>query len=202
LVRSIKPDVCVEIGSARGKSACVIGLALKENGRGKLYAIDPHTSTAWNDGDSIETYDLIRDHLKQVGVDDRVEIVRSYSDEVAQRWDKPIDLLFLDGDHTYEGVKRDWERFMPHVAETGVIMFHDTAWFANDDFRRNSRGDMGVPRLVDELRREGYPVLTILRDCGVSLVQPCRGGFPLMMEVGAVGEHAQHVGDLLPRSEP
>ncbi len=36
LARSMKPQVCVEIGSARGKSACAVGLALLRNGGGKL----------------------------------------------------------------------------------------------------------------------------------------------------------------------
>jgi hypothetical protein len=39
-----------------------------------------------------------------------------------------------------------------------------------------------VPRFVDELRREGYPVITIDRDCGLSLVQSRRGGVPLVPE--------------------
>jgi hypothetical protein len=45
LVRSMKPEVCVEIGSGRGMSACYVGMALRQNGRGKLYAIDPHMPT-------------------------------------------------------------------------------------------------------------------------------------------------------------
>jgi predicted O-methyltransferase YrrM len=49
LTRSMKPEICVEIGSALGKSASYIGLALRENGRGRLYAIDPHMVTDWND---------------------------------------------------------------------------------------------------------------------------------------------------------
>ena len=53
LARSLKPNVCVEIGSARGKSACYVGMALLENGFGKLYAIDPHTVTNWNDSRSL-----------------------------------------------------------------------------------------------------------------------------------------------------
>jgi len=44
---------------------------------------------------------------------------------------------------------------------------------------RHARPDMGVPRVVDELRAEGYPVLTLDRDFGVSVVQPMRGGVPL-----------------------
>lgn len=41
--------------------------------------------------------------------------------------DKPIDFLFIDGDHTFEGVKRDWEMYSPLVREGGLIVFHDVA---------------------------------------------------------------------------
>ncbi len=39
----------------------------------------------------------------------------------------PIDFLFIDGDHTYEGVKKDFEMYSPLVKEGGVIAFHDIA---------------------------------------------------------------------------
>lgn len=39
----------------------------------------------------------------------------------------PVDLLFLDGDHTYEGVKRDWEMYSTLVRPGGMIAFHDVA---------------------------------------------------------------------------
>src|SRR5882757_7940463 len=64
LARSIKPTVCVEIGSARGKSACTVGLALRRNHGGKLYAIDPHRRTDWNDTDSADSFTLINEHLR------------------------------------------------------------------------------------------------------------------------------------------
>ena len=38
---------------------------------------------------------------------------------------KKLDLLFIDGDHTYEGVKRDWEMYSPLVRGGGVVVFHD-----------------------------------------------------------------------------
>jgi cephalosporin hydroxylase len=37
-----------------------------------------------------------------------------------------IDFLFIDGDHTYEGVKNDWEMYSPFVKKRGLICFHDT----------------------------------------------------------------------------
>jgi predicted O-methyltransferase YrrM len=38
---------------------------------------------------------------------------------------KKIDLLFIDGDHTYEGVKADFEKYLPLVKKGGLIAFHD-----------------------------------------------------------------------------
>ncbi|WP_239404649.1 class I SAM-dependent methyltransferase [Frankia sp. Cj3] len=38
---------------------------------------------------------------------------------------EPIDLLFIDGDHTYEGVRQDYEMYSPLVRPGGVIAFHD-----------------------------------------------------------------------------
>jgi predicted O-methyltransferase YrrM len=178
LARSIKPKVCVEIGSARGKSACAVGLALRRNGGGKLYAIDPHSTTNWNDTNSVDSFAVINEHLHKAGVNNFVEIVRQTSDVAAKGWNKKIDLIFIDGDHSYEGVKTDWDLFLPHLSEFGVVVFHDTLWDLRPD-TSIARADMGVPRFVDELRAAGYPVITIDQNFGVSLVQPRIGGVKL-----------------------
>lgn len=180
LVRSMKPEVCVEIGSARGRSACSIGMALKENGSGKLFAIDPHRRTDWNDDGSVDTFEIITRNLEALQLADHVEIVRRTSEEAAAGWTRPIGMIFIDGDHSYEGVKRDWDLFVPHVREFGVVVFHDTLWDIRPD-PRWTREDMGVPRFVEELRAQGYPVITVDRDFGVSMVQPAKGGVPLSL---------------------
>jgi predicted O-methyltransferase YrrM len=178
LCRSMKPKVCVEIGSARGKSACYVGTALKENGTGHLYAIDPHTKTNWNDAESVDTYEIMRDNLNKFRLQDVVTMVRKTSSETLNEWTEKIDLIFIDGDHSYEGVKADWEGFRPHLNKFGLVVFHDTLWDLRPD-PKWARSDMGVPRFVEELRQQGYPVLTIERDCGVSIVQPRINGNPL-----------------------
>ena len=133
LARSIKPKVCIEIGSARGKSACAVGLALRRNGGGRLCAIDPHSTTNRNDTNSVDSFAIINDHLQKAGVTEFVEIVRKTSGEAAKGWDKKTDLIFIDGDHSYEGVKADWELFLPHLNEFGVVVFHDTLWDLRPD---------------------------------------------------------------------
>jgi predicted O-methyltransferase YrrM len=183
VARSLKPMVAVEIGAARGKSACYVGMALKENNGGHLYSIDPHVRTDWNDTDSVETFEVMCSNLRYLRLTDVVTIVRKRSVDAVSDIPKPIDLLVIDGDHSYEGVKADWDIFVPHISAFGVVVFHDTMWnLPPNDVRR--REDMGVPNFVEELRKKGYPVLTINRDYGVSLVQVAQGGLSLEASCG------------------
>jgi predicted O-methyltransferase YrrM len=187
LARALKPSVAVEIGSARGKSACFVGRALKENGSGKLFAIDPHTRTDWNDENSVDTLEIMRGNIRALKLERHVEIIRDTSVNAAARWMLPIDMIFIDGDHSYDGVKRDWELFSPFVKRFGVVVFHDTMWDLNPD-SPYSRADMGVPAFVEELRAQGYPVTTLDRDFGVSIVQPTLQGVSLRARIDEARE--------------
>lgn len=57
----------------------------------------------------------------------------------------PFDFVFIDGDHTYNGVRADWLAYSPLVRPGGTVAFHDT--WPNFD-----RHEPGVVRWVDELR--------------------------------------------------
>ena len=57
-----------------------------------------------------------------------------------------IDFLFIDGDHTYEGVKQDYEMYSPLVKKGGYIAFHDI----NDTQRHRDR-NVYVGKLWNEL---------------------------------------------------
>jgi cephalosporin hydroxylase len=58
-----------------------------------------------------------------------------------------IDVLFIDGDHRYEGVKQDFLCFSPFVREGGLILFHDIV----EDSGRGRAWAGGVPKLWREL---------------------------------------------------
>ena len=47
-----------------------------------------------------------------------------------------IDFLFIDGDHTYEGVKKDYEMYSPLVRKGGIIAFHDITYDTDIQVRR------------------------------------------------------------------
>lgn len=61
-----------------------------------------------------------------------------------------IDFLFIDGDHSYEGVKEDFEKYSPYVKTGGSIVFHDI----NDSQRHRDRGVM-VSQFWQELKDSG-----------------------------------------------
>lgn len=60
----------------------------------------------------------------------------------------PIDLLFIDADHTYEGVRADYEMYAPLVGSGGLIAFHDIV-------EGPPEAVGGVPRFWKEIRPEG-----------------------------------------------
>lgn len=55
----------------------------------------------------------------------RCIFIHGDSQDVAKIWTKPISLLFIDGDHSYEGVKKDTLSWEPLVKKGGTIIFHD-----------------------------------------------------------------------------
>jgi cephalosporin hydroxylase len=69
-----------------------------------------------------------------------------------------IDVLFIDGDHSYEGVKKDFEMYSPLVKKGGIIAFHDISPGPNAKVG-------GVPVLWNEIEHR-YRSLRIAKDCG------------------------------------
>lgn len=69
-----------------------------------------------------------------------------------------IDFLFIDGDHTYEGVKKDFEMYRPLVNKGGVIAFHDII-----DSEYHHSLDCYVDKLWNEIKNE-YEHFEIIRD--------------------------------------
>ena len=70
--------------------------------------------------------------------------------------DKLIDFLFIDGDHTYEGVKKDFEMYSPLVRDGGVVAFHDIVPGPHECVG-------GVPKFWREIKNN-YVSLEIVKD--------------------------------------
>lgn len=55
-----------------------------------------------------------------------VGFVQKLSHEAVKGWQEPIDLLFIDADHSYQAVRRDWDDWSPYVKAGGIIALHDS----------------------------------------------------------------------------
>lgn len=65
-------------------------------------------------------------HLRGAGVDpNTVEFITGDSSTVGKSWNKPIDLLVIDGDHSFEGCRKDILAWWLHVKPGGIVFFHD-----------------------------------------------------------------------------
>jgi MMP 1-O-methyltransferase len=112
--------VIVEIGSWRGKSTTCLGLGSKAGNGVPVFAVDPHSEHTFGD---------FSRNMEDAGLTDLVTPVPGRSQELAEGFDEPIELLFIDGAHQYELVNEDFDRWVPKVVEGGVVAMHDTTWF-------------------------------------------------------------------------
>jgi len=69
--------------------------------------------------------------------------------------DRRLDLLFIDGDHTYDGVRKDFELYHPLVRPGGLVAFHDVA--------EHTDRTCEVPRFWDEVKQR-YRHTEVIRD--------------------------------------
>ncbi len=111
--------VIVEIGSYQGKSTIWLAKGSQAGNQLRVYAIDPHQ-------DKPENFDKFRSFITQAGVEPLVTPIRKFSDQAARDFSEPVSLIFIDGAHEYDPVKKDFELWFPKVVENGIMAFHDT----------------------------------------------------------------------------
>jgi predicted O-methyltransferase YrrM len=112
----------VEIGSYKGRSTCALALGCHGTNKHVL-AIDP-----FDGGPDLPKADSLPEFMQNVrrcGVLEQVEPIVGCSLDVCKDWNKPIQLLFIDGSHKYEDVLADFAGFYPHVVPGGMVAFHD-----------------------------------------------------------------------------
>jgi predicted O-methyltransferase YrrM len=144
IVGSICPKKVLEIGTFQGGTLCILARLSAPRatiisidlpggkfggGQSKLRSLLYHTF-----GKSFQSMHLIRGD--------------SHSEEAAARVRhiaQSLDVLFIDGDHTYDGVKHDFLSYSPLVRPGGIVAFHDIA-----EHPMKAGGD--VPRFWNEVK--------------------------------------------------
>jgi len=135
LAKVNKGEIFVEIGSYVGASSCFLAAGIGESSCKKIYCVDTWSNDAMSEGKR-ETYQEFLDNTRKY--QNLISPLRGTSTDVANAFNEGVDLLFIDGDHTYEGVKADVDAWLPKLNKNALVIFHDIGWAE------------GVKRVVDE----------------------------------------------------
>jgi predicted O-methyltransferase YrrM len=172
LARALRPARVVVIGSWRGFVPLVFGRALADNAEGgEVWFIDPSLADGfWLDPDAV------RAHFASFGVTN-VRHFRMTTQEFAASEAHAslgeVGIVFVDGYHSVDQVRFDWETFADRIAPGGLGLFHDSLRVVETRVYGAERAyECRVKDFIDELRKD--PRLELLElpwGDGVTLVR-------------------------------
>jgi len=125
----------VEIGSWKGKSAAFMAVEIINSGKSiKFDCIDIWSDEYYLGNEKFEAgdqlYQIFKDNISPV--QKCVNDIRMDSVEASELYaDGSLDFVFIDGDHSYDGVKGDLEAWLPKMKPNSIISGHDYGWDHN-----------------------------------------------------------------------
>jgi MMP 1-O-methyltransferase len=145
----------VELGSWMGRSTIMLAAGSQSGAGATVYAVDLFAAdvgetkdeySAHLVGEGPDYFPAFERNIRDAGFETAVVPMRGLTGEVGRRWSGgPIDLLFIDADHSYKGVREDFLAWSPHCVPGTHCVFHD---YLNP-------GTRGVFLLVNQLIAAG-----------------------------------------------
>ncbi|WP_242281368.1 rhamnan synthesis F family protein [Pantoea deleyi] len=161
LINAHKPRVLVELGTHYGSSYFAFCQAINQlNLSTKTYAVDMWKGDEHAGFYGENVYNSVLSHNNHL-YSRFSTLMRTSFDEASEHFtDGEIDLLHIDGYHTYEAVKNDFNVWLPKLSNRGVVIIHDS---------NVRKADFGVYKFVAELR-EKYPCFEFSHGHGLTIV--------------------------------
>ena len=187
LVNEMRPKTVVELGTHQGTSFFAFCQAVKElDLRARVSAVDTWEGDqhAGFYGDEIfqDVAKVVEAHYPSIGCLHRTTFDAARSDF----GDASVDILHIDGLHTYEAVRHDYQSWHETVRTGGVILFHDITV---------RTGDFGVWKLWEELRDQS-PSFEFHHSHGLGVLGVGEGfseNLSALLNLDREGEAASHV---------
>lgn len=182
LIEALRPSLFVELGTHYGVSYFAFCQALEKLDLGaRTFAIDLWTGDEHSGLYGPEVFQAVTTHNNETY--SHFSTLRKCSFDEANSYflDGSIDLLHIDGLHTYESVKYDFETWLPKMSSSGVVVFHDT------NVRER---DFGVFRLFAELK-DTYPTFEFTHGHGLGIVGVGKDQKSRMRRLFDVDEHTR-----------
>jgi len=157
ILNKIKPKFIIEIGTCRGGTLFLFSQIASENA--SLISIDLPKGK-FGGGYSIwkiplyKSFSLLNQQIHLIRADSHDKTTLE-NVKIILNNDK-ADFLFIDGDHTYKGVKKDFEMYSPLIKENGMILFHDIV-------PHSKESGCEVSKLWNEIKSK-YNYLEIVKD--------------------------------------
>lgn len=161
ITSAFRPRVFVELGTFRGASYCAFCQAVKSvKTKTKCFAIDTWQGDAHAGEIEQEVLLKLKKHHDPL-YKDFSRLVQSTFDNALNLFaDGSIDLLHIDGFHTYEAVRHDFETWQPKMSKRGIVLFHDTTV---------RERDFGVWKFWDEVK-QNRPHFEFLHSHGLGVL--------------------------------
>lgn len=133
IVADLKPRTFMEIGTCHGGTLCILSRLTGPNGT--IISLDLPDgefggSYKWFHIPIFKAFPYAKQKLHLLRGDSHSQEMGNAVRKILH--EKKLDLLFIDGDHTYEGVKKDFEDYSGLVRPGGIIAFHDIVQHPSD----------------------------------------------------------------------
>ena len=166
LVAALRPKMLVELGTHKGLSYFTFCQAMKENEiDGLCYAIDTFEGDEHTDKYDESVFNSVNNHNRQHYHGFSYLMRMFFEDALRHFSEDSIDLLHIDGFHTYEAVSADFANWYPKVKPGGIILFHDV---------QARLQDFGAWKFWDEIRGQ-YETFTFNHGFGLGVLRKAGG---------------------------
>lgn len=171
IIRNIKPKKVLCIGSRKGFIPAIFALACRDNNYGSVDFVDAaydkkHPHKHWSGIGFWKKVDP-RKHFSQIGVSKFISTYIMTSEKFANRHpNRRYQYIYIDGDHSYYGVKKDYKLFWKKLDNNGFLVFHDIIVKGYID-----KGKFGVWKLWKELKQTQKIQFHFPKQSGLGIIQ-------------------------------